>query len=124
MIDDQHRALFAHANTLLTAILSGYPTDEVAGLVDGLIGSVVRHFNDEEATIAAAGFPGFADHAGDSPRIARSGGRSGRTFSPDRSASANCSSSLPMTWSPGTCSAPIATSFPIWKFPALRASSL
>jgi len=62
VIDEQHRALFGGANTLLAAVLSGRPTDEVAPLVDALVGDVVRHFQDEEAIFTAAGFPGAADH--------------------------------------------------------------
>jgi hemerythrin-like metal-binding protein len=63
VIDDQHRALFDDANKILAAILSGRPTDEVAALIDVLIGDVVRHFHDEEEIFTAAGFPGAAAHA-------------------------------------------------------------
>ncbi len=62
-IDDEHQALFGHTNQLLAAILSGRPTAEVAGLIDALIRAVGQHFRDEEAIIAAAGFPGAAEHA-------------------------------------------------------------
>jgi len=64
VVDDQHRGLFRHANTLLAAILSGRPGDELAALIDALIGDVVRHFADEEAIFTQAGFPGAAAHAG------------------------------------------------------------
>ena len=63
LIDEQHRALFQHANNLLTAILSARPADEVAALIDILINSVVQHFKDEEAIFTAAGFPCAAEHA-------------------------------------------------------------
>ncbi|MBI5922880.1 MAG: diguanylate cyclase [Betaproteobacteria bacterium] len=63
VIDDQHRALFGHANSLLAAVLSGRPAEEVAALIDALIHSVGQHFQAEEAIIAAAGFPGAVDHA-------------------------------------------------------------
>lgn len=63
VIDDQHRGLFADANKLLAAILSGAPVDEVAGLIDVLIGDVVQHFHDEEAIFTAAGYPGAVQHA-------------------------------------------------------------
>ena len=63
LIDDQHRGLFVDANALLAAILSGRPTDEVAAVIDVLVGDVLRHFQDEEAIFTAAGFPGAADHA-------------------------------------------------------------
>jgi diguanylate cyclase (GGDEF)-like protein/hemerythrin-like metal-binding protein len=63
VVDDQHRALFVHANDLLAAILSGRPSDEVSVLIDALISDVIKHFHDEEAIITAAGFPAAADHA-------------------------------------------------------------
>ena len=63
LIDRQHRGLFADANGLLTAVLSARPADEVASLVDTLIQDVVQHFKDEEALLAAAGYPGTAEHA-------------------------------------------------------------
>ncbi len=63
LIDRQHRGLFADANNLLGAVLSGRPADEVASLVDTLIQDVVQHFEDEEALVAAAGYPGSAEHA-------------------------------------------------------------
>jgi len=63
IIDNQHRALFLHANNLLTAILSERPVDEISMLIDTLIGAVVQHFKNEEAIFTAAGFPRAADHA-------------------------------------------------------------
>lgn len=63
VIDDQHRGLFADANKLLNAILSGRPTDEVATLIDVLLRDVVQHFQEEEAIIMAAKFPGATAHA-------------------------------------------------------------
>ena len=63
VIDDQHRGLFGAANMLLNAILSGRPRDEVATLIDVLIRDVVRHFQEEEAIITAARFPGATAHA-------------------------------------------------------------
>lgn len=63
VLDGQHRALFGHANKLLAAILGERPADEVAVLVDALIGGVVQHFADEEALIAVTGFPDTAQHA-------------------------------------------------------------
>ncbi len=63
LIDEQHRGLFTDANDLLGAILSGRPKDEVAAVVDRLIGDVVRHFQDEEAIFTAIGYPGATQHA-------------------------------------------------------------
>ena len=62
VIDEQHRALFADANRILSAMLAERPVNELADLIDHLIGSVVRHFKDEEAIIATAGFKGTAEH--------------------------------------------------------------
>lgn len=61
-IDGGHRQLFADANELLSAILSGQTPDHVGRIVDRLIGDVVQHFHDEEAVIGAAGFPAAAEH--------------------------------------------------------------
>ena len=63
LIDEQHHGLFDDANKLLGALLSNRPRDEVAALVDVLIGDVVQHFTDEEVIIAAAGYPQAAEHA-------------------------------------------------------------
>jgi diguanylate cyclase (GGDEF)-like protein/hemerythrin-like metal-binding protein len=63
LIDSQHRGLFGDANKLLTAILSGRPTEDVAALIDVLIRDVIQHFHDEEAIFTAASFPGAEQHA-------------------------------------------------------------
>lgn len=62
VIDEQHRALFADANRILSAMLAERPVNELADLIDNLMGNVVRHFKDEEAIIATAGFKGTAEH--------------------------------------------------------------
>ncbi len=63
VIDGQHRQLFNDINTLLGVMLSERPTDEVATLVQVFIADVVQHFEEEEAIIKAAGYPGTEDHA-------------------------------------------------------------
>ena len=63
LVDDQHRALFADANNLLAAVLSARPINEIATLIDVLIGDVVQHFKDEEEIFTIAGFPGATTHA-------------------------------------------------------------
>jgi len=63
VIDAQHRGLFDDANRLLVAALEQRPADEVTALIDALVDHVVRHFEDEEALIAEAGFPGAREHA-------------------------------------------------------------
>jgi diguanylate cyclase (GGDEF)-like protein/hemerythrin-like metal-binding protein/PAS domain S-box-containing protein len=62
-LDAQHRALFNGANTLLTAVLCGRRTENIAALIDTLIRDFAQHFRDEEAIITAAGFPGATNHA-------------------------------------------------------------
>ena len=63
VIDREHQSLFNDANELLTAILSGRPADEVKILVDTLTRDTAKHFQDEEAILAAIGYPGVAEHA-------------------------------------------------------------
>ena len=63
LIDAQHQHLFQLANDLLDALLSGRPDDEVSAAITGLMAAVVQHFRDEEAILAALGFPGLAEHA-------------------------------------------------------------
>ena len=62
VIDEQHRALFADANRILSAMLAERPVNELADLIDHLMADVVRHFKDEEAIIATAGFKGTVEH--------------------------------------------------------------
>ena len=63
VIDEQHRCLFDDANRLLTAVLAGQSTTQVAALIDSLIRDVGQHFDAEVKIIMAAGFPGAAAHA-------------------------------------------------------------
>jgi diguanylate cyclase (GGDEF)-like protein/hemerythrin-like metal-binding protein len=63
VVDREHRALFIAANALLAAILSGRPADETNAALATLIDDVVQHFRDEEEILAAAGYPGAANHA-------------------------------------------------------------
>ena len=64
VIDRQHRALFGQANKLLSAVLTGLQSREVSALLDLFLADVAQHFQDEEAIIRAAGYPGAAEHAG------------------------------------------------------------
>lgn len=63
VIDAQHQNLFSDANNLLSAVLGGRQTQEVAALVDGFIADIALHFQEEEAITETAGFPGAAEHA-------------------------------------------------------------
>jgi diguanylate cyclase (GGDEF)-like protein/hemerythrin-like metal-binding protein len=62
-IDNQHRRLFEVANTLLTALLTGWPKTACQELIDMLLSDVLVHFRDEEAILSAAGYPGTDEHA-------------------------------------------------------------
>lgn len=62
LVDRGHRLLFADANELLSAILSGQAAASVDEIIDRLLADVLQHFNDEESVILAAGFPGTAEH--------------------------------------------------------------
>ena len=63
VIDAQHRALFADANQLLSAILAGRPAADVDAMIDALMRDVLRHFQAEEAILGAADYAGTAAHA-------------------------------------------------------------
>lgn len=62
-IDREHQALFGRANDLLAALLSGRPPDEAAEIADAFVGDIALHFQQEEAAITAAGYPGAESHA-------------------------------------------------------------
>jgi hemerythrin-like metal-binding protein len=63
LIDEQHRALFSRANTLLGAALAEHTTGELDGMINALLRDVTRHFADEEAVLRRIGFPGAEAHA-------------------------------------------------------------
>ncbi|HRD93850.1 MAG TPA: diguanylate cyclase [Accumulibacter sp.] len=61
-IDRGHRLLFADANELLSAILSGQAPELVNPMVDRLLGDLLEHFRAEETVFVAAGYPGATQH--------------------------------------------------------------
>ena len=63
VIDAQHLQLFNDINTLLGVMLGEHQADEVAALVQVFIADVSQHFEEEEAIIMAAGYPGAQAHA-------------------------------------------------------------
>jgi hemerythrin-like metal-binding protein len=63
VMDMQHQRLSDYANNLRATILSGQPADEVNAMIDVFIRDMVQHFQDEEAILAAANYPGTAKHA-------------------------------------------------------------
>lgn len=67
-IDEQHQALFAHANELLNATMSG-DEELMRPLLESLITECSRHFRDEERLLLWAGYAGLADHAAAHSRL-------------------------------------------------------
>ena len=63
LINRQHKALFEQSNAVMDAVLSERPKDDIDALIHGLMNEIVRHFKDEEAILAQAGFPEAAGHA-------------------------------------------------------------
>lgn len=62
LVDRGHRQLFAHANDLLSAILSGQATERIDAIVHTLIADVLEHFSAEETAFVAASYPDAATH--------------------------------------------------------------
>lgn len=61
-MDDEHKALFGHANLLLSAVLEERPKQECKALLDQMLETVVVHFKDEEALLARTSFPDTKHH--------------------------------------------------------------
>lgn len=61
--DIEHQRLFDDLDCLRAAILGGEPVDRVDAIIDTLICDMVKHFQIEEAILAAAAYPGTANHA-------------------------------------------------------------
>jgi diguanylate cyclase (GGDEF)-like protein/hemerythrin-like metal-binding protein/PAS domain S-box-containing protein len=63
-IDDEHREMFRLANALLDqALARNLDSDAVRKAFDALLNHVVKHFADEEAILAANGYPLLNEHA-------------------------------------------------------------
>lgn len=60
-LDTEHRALFEHANRLLSAVVEDRPKMECRSLLDTLMEAVVAHFKSEEALIRQSAFP-YTEH--------------------------------------------------------------
>jgi diguanylate cyclase (GGDEF)-like protein/PAS domain S-box-containing protein/hemerythrin-like metal-binding protein len=63
VIDAQHRALFKDVNQLLSAVLGEREPQDVLALVQHFIADVLQHFQEEEAILTRAAYPGLAAHA-------------------------------------------------------------
>jgi len=61
-IDRAHQSLFSISNDLLAAMLADARTADVAEIVALLVREVAAHFDEEEAVLAAAGYPDLAEH--------------------------------------------------------------
>ncbi len=69
LLDLQHERLFAHANLLLDAIVSGAPREERLRIVQELLESVREHFSDEERVHAETCVPDRHAHAAEHARL-------------------------------------------------------
>jgi len=61
-IDHQHQTLLQTLDNLLAACNQGKGNEELIHTLDFLAEYTVSHFKDEEAYMAANGFPGLPDH--------------------------------------------------------------
>ena len=61
-LDEQHKALFDHANQLLSAVLKGRPKQECKSLLDQTLEAIIVHFKDEEAVLMGTSFPDTEHH--------------------------------------------------------------
>ncbi|CAA7625074.1 Diguanylate cyclase with hemerythrin-like metal-binding domain-containing protein [Magnetospirillum sp. SS-4] len=62
-IDNQHRSLFEHADSLLGAVMGDRPKDEIIPQINTLLNDLLVHFADEEAILRAAGYMELEQHA-------------------------------------------------------------
>ncbi|MBU4514714.1 MAG: diguanylate cyclase [Proteobacteria bacterium] len=62
LIDSQHMHLFALANDLLSALITGLPDSQVEAAAVALINHTEQHFRDEEKIFCAAGYPKAQEH--------------------------------------------------------------
>lgn len=63
LIDQQHRQLYGLSNSLLAAIVSGRYPEDAKLQMQLLLAHAAQHFHDEEAILAAIGYPAVAAHA-------------------------------------------------------------
>lgn len=61
-LDNQHNVLFNLLNELDDALISGQAPNMVVPMLRKLLNYTRGHFSAEEAMMAAAGFPGLAQH--------------------------------------------------------------
>lgn len=62
-IDAEHQEFLDHLIALRGTVLRGGTVAEISLIIDALIGDLRRHFQDEEAVLAAVNYPGIATHA-------------------------------------------------------------
>lgn len=61
-MNDEHRILLDHMETLHEAVRSGAPFDAQLAALDVVIAYAAEHFADEEAYMASIGWPKLAEH--------------------------------------------------------------
>jgi hemerythrin-like metal-binding protein len=62
VIDGQHRRLFGIANEAINLLLAKQPKEQEEPLLDKLVAHLEEHFSTEEAVLAEASDPTFAEH--------------------------------------------------------------
>ncbi|MBF0324245.1 bacteriohemerythrin [Magnetospirillum moscoviense] len=63
LIDAQHRGFLIDLDEVMDAIEGGAGRDVVLRFYTRFLADLTRHFQDEEALLAQAGYPGLAEHA-------------------------------------------------------------
>jgi diguanylate cyclase (GGDEF)-like protein/hemerythrin-like metal-binding protein len=61
-IDEQHRGLLAHADSLIAAAARGCDASDLLTRLHALIDDAVHHFAYEEGVLERSGYPAFAEH--------------------------------------------------------------
>ena len=62
IIDDDHKEIIGHINTVIAALVSGVTAGQIAPMIDALLETAARHFEREEHLQALLNFPDCASH--------------------------------------------------------------
>ncbi len=68
-IDHEHHNLFDALNRMHDAVVSGEGEAKVRQTLDFLVDCTTTHFRDEEARLAAIGFPGLPEHQAEHTKL-------------------------------------------------------
>ena len=63
VIDEQHRDLIKHGNSLIYLSLSNAGYEQTLEQLNTVLNHVVNHFDSEEEILASIGYPGYERHA-------------------------------------------------------------